>query len=153
MINRAWMTNTALYDARPARPMSRTVNPAHAPAVIAAIAMVYSLFVPVSPVIAQSAEPPMPSGVEAAAGAVDDDAGQAGFSEARRSDVRPAVRPTVGMSLEEALALVGDAPDSQEEVGAACGMLDVLTWDQDGTTIISVDGTVTSIVEGKKKQP
>ena len=57
------------------------------------------------------------------------------------------------MSLQEALALVGDDPDSQEEVGAACGMLDVLTWDKDGTRIISVDGTVTSIVEGKNKQP
>lgn len=56
----------------------------------------------------------------------------------------------VGMSLEEALQLVGKVPDSEEEVGAACGMLDVFTYD-DGTQIISVDGTVTSIVDGKKQ--
>jgi hypothetical protein len=58
-------------------------------------------------------------------------------------------QPEVGMSLQEALALVGSSPDSQEEVGAACGMLDVLTWHEDGTKIISVDGTVTSIVNGR----
>ena len=63
------------------------------------------------------------------------------FSEARQ--------PEVGMSLQEALALVGSNPDSQEEVGAACGMLDVLTWHEDGTKIISVDGRVTSIVNGR----
>jgi hypothetical protein len=64
-------------------------------------------------------------------------------------------RPEVGMSLQEALELVGKKADSQEEIGAACGMLDVHTWDEDGTRIISVDGTVTSIVDGskKKKQP
>jgi hypothetical protein len=58
-------------------------------------------------------------------------------------------QPEVGMSLQEALALVGSNPDSQEEVGAACGMLDVLTWHEDGTKIISVDGRVTSIVNGR----
>ena len=59
------------------------------------------------------------------------------------------LRPEVGMSLEEALALIGSSPDSEQEIGAACGMLDVLTWDEEGTKIISVDGTVTSIVKGR----
>jgi hypothetical protein len=31
-------------------------------------------------------------------------------------------------------------------------MLDILTWDEDGTRIISVDGTVTSIVEDGTRQ-
>ncbi len=153
MINKPWMMHTGLREAGPARPGTRPGNPAHARAAVAAIAVVCSLFAPVSPATAQAAEPPIPAGVDAAAGAAGNDAGQAGFSEARSRAVRPAARPAVGMSLKEALALVGDAPDSQEEVGAACGMLDVLTWDEDGTTIISVDGTVTSIVEGKKQQP
>jgi len=74
---------------------------------------------------------------------------QNGFSEA--SVISEARRPEVGMSLEEALALVGKNPDSEEAVGAACGKLDVHTWDEDGTKIISVDGTVTSIVDGKKR--
>ena len=69
------------------------------------------------------------------------------------AEVGAARRPEVGMSLQEALALVGSSPDSEEEVGAACGMLDVLTWDGDGTKIISVDGTVTSIVKGTKQEP
>ncbi len=54
-------------------------------------------------------------------------------------------RLEVGMSLEEALELLGKDPDSESEIGAACGMLDVLTWDEEGTRLISVDGTVTSI--------
>lgn len=62
-------------------------------------------------------------------------------------------RVEVGMSLKDALELVGRTPDSEEEVGAACGMLDVFTWNDDGTKIISVDGTVTSIVEGNNDQP
>jgi hypothetical protein len=56
-------------------------------------------------------------------------------------------RLEVGMSLEEALDVLGKDPDSETEIGAACGMLDVLTWDDDGTRLISVDGTATSIFE------
>lgn len=53
----------------------------------------------------------------------------------------------VGMSLKDALEVLGKAPDSESEIGAACGMLDVMTWDDEGTRLISVDGTVTSIYE------
>ena len=77
----------------------------------------------------------------------------AGSEDAGDGDTGGPQRLKVGMSLEEALALVGKDPDSQEEIGAACGMLDVHNWDEDGTRIISVDGTVTSIVEGKKPRP
>ncbi len=55
------------------------------------------------------------------------------------------------MSLEEALNIVGKNPDSQSEIGAACGKLDVLTWNDDGTRLISVDGTISSVVEGKNR--
>lgn len=61
-------------------------------------------------------------------------------------------RLEVGMSLEEALELLGKNPDSETEIGAACGMLDVLTWDEEGTRLISVDGTVTSIFEANKSE-
>lgn len=53
----------------------------------------------------------------------------------------------VGMPIEQAIKLLGGNPDSETEVGAACGELNILTWNEDGTRIISVDGTVTSIVE------
>ncbi len=56
-------------------------------------------------------------------------------------------RLQVGMSIEEAIELLGSDPDSETEIGAACGVLDILSWDEDGTRIIGVDGTVTSIVE------
>jgi hypothetical protein len=60
-------------------------------------------------------------------------------------------RLKVGMSLEEALEVLGKTPDSQNEIGAACGKFDVLTWDEDGTRLISVDGTISSIYEGKQE--
>ncbi len=59
-----------------------------------------------------------------------------------------ASRLQVGMPIAQAIELLGGNPDSETEIGAACGMLDVLTWAENGTKIISVDGTVTSIVEG-----
>jgi len=62
-----------------------------------------------------------------------------GFSEGSRLQV--------GMPIEQAIELLGGSPDDETEVGAACGMLDILTWDDNGTQIISVDGTVTSIVK------
>ncbi len=61
-------------------------------------------------------------------------------------------RLQVGMPVEHAIELLGGDPDSETEVGGACGMLDILTWDEDGTRIISVDGTVTSIVEDGTRQ-
>lgn len=67
------------------------------------------------------------------------DTGSDGFSEGSTLQV--------GMPIEQAIELLGGDPDSETEVGGACGMLDILTWDEDGTRIISVDGTVTSIVE------
>ena len=67
------------------------------------------------------------------------DSNDAGFSEGSRLQV--------GMPIEQAIELLGGSPDDETEVGAACGMLDILTWDEDGTQIISVDGTVTSIVK------
>jgi hypothetical protein len=70
-------------------------------------------------------------------------------SEGAQSTAR---RLEVGMSLEEALDVLGKAPDSESEIGAACGMLDVLTWEDDGTRLISVDGTVTSIFEGNNSK-
>lgn len=60
-------------------------------------------------------------------------------------------RVRVGMSLEEALEVLGTNPDSQSEIGAACGKFDVLTWDEDGTRLISVDGKISSVYEGRKK--
>lgn len=63
-----------------------------------------------------------------------------------------APRLKVGMSLEEALEVLGKSPDSQSEIGAACGKLDVLTWDEDGTRLISVDGTISSVVDGGDRQ-
>ena len=82
--------------------------------------------------------------VHSVAGTDGQTAGEGAQSSARRLEV--------GMSLEEALQLVGKDPDSKSEIGAACGMLDVLTWDDDGTRLISVDGTVTSIFEGKNSE-
>ncbi len=149
MIDVLWMTNTPVRDAWPAGMIARIRDIANAKTAIAAMgfAVLWCLFSSIPFAIAQAADQPAPavSVIEPTAGAAGKDSGEAGLSAARR--------PEVGMSLQEALALVGDDPDSQEEVGAACGMLDVLTWDKDGTKIISVDGTVTSIVDGKKKQP
>ena len=88
---------------------------------------------------------PVAPSIENTVGSDNPGVSTARFSEARRLEV--------GMSLEEALALVGKNPDSEEEVGAACGMLDVHTWDKEGTRIISVDGTVTSIVDRNSQQP
>ena len=72
------------------------------------------------------------------------DTGSDGFSEGSTLQV--------GMPIEQAIELLGGDPDSETEVGGACGMLDILTWDEDGTRIISVDGTVTSIVEDGTRQ-
>ncbi len=71
------------------------------------------------------------------------DAGGDGFSEGSVLQV--------GMPIEQAIELLGGNPDSETEVGGACGMLDILTWDENGTRIISVGGTVTSIVGGTQK--
>ncbi|MGD2140425.1 MAG: hypothetical protein PVH25_08525 [Burkholderiales bacterium] len=74
--------------------------------------------------------------------------GEDGFSHSRASAES---RVKVGMSLEEALEVLGTTPDSQSEIGAACGKFDVLTWDEDGTRLISVDGKISSVYEGRKK--
>ncbi len=78
---------------------------------------------------------------------------EAALSIASHSDsVSAGRRLEVGMPIEQAIALLGGDPDSETEVGGACGMLDILTWDEDGTRIISVDGTVTSIVKDGTRQ-
>jgi len=78
---------------------------------------------------------------------------EAALSRASHSDrVSEGSRLEVGMPIEQAIELLGGDPDSETEVGGACGMLDILTWDEDGTRIISVDGTVTSIVEDGTRQ-
>ena len=80
---------------------------------------------------------------------------EAALSAASHSDsdsVSEGRRLEVGMPIEQAIALLGGDPDSEIEVGGACGMLDILTWDEDGTRIISVDGTVASIVEDGTRQ-
>lgn len=77
---------------------------------------------------------------------------EAAITTASHSDsVSEGSRLEVGMPIEQAIELLGGGPDSETEVGGACGMLDILTWDEDGTRIISVDGTVTSIVEGRTR--
>jgi hypothetical protein len=141
------MSDVQLRDAWPAGKAGSTRVRPKAKTAIAGIgvAVLWCLLWSMPSAIAQAGEQPMPdaSVIEPAMDSVANQTGDAGSSQARR--------PEVGMSLKEALALVGDDPDS--EVGAACGMLDVLTWDEAGTKIISVDGTVTSIVEGKDRQP
>ena len=78
---------------------------------------------------------------------------EAALSSAYHSDsVSEGSRLEVGMPIEQAIELLGGDPDSETEVGGACGMLDILTWDEDGTRIISVDGTVTSIVKDGTRQ-
>ena len=73
-------------------------------------------------------------------------------SASHRDSVSEGRRLEVGMPIEQAIELLGGDPDSETEVGGACGMLDILTWDEDGTRIISVDGTVASIVEDGTRQ-
>jgi hypothetical protein len=63
-----------------------------------------------------------------------------------------ASRPQVGMSVKQAIEMLGVGPDSETDVGAACGELNILTWDEDGTQIIGVGGTVTSIIQGTRSE-
>ena len=60
-----------------------------------------------------------------------------------RDERAPAVRE--GMTLAEALAAVGRAPDSSDHIGAACGVLDVTRWEEEGIKVISNNGVVVSI--------
>ena len=53
------------------------------------------------------------------------------------------IRP--GLSATAAIDLVGRPPDERHEIGAACGMLEVLSWGADEMRIISVDGVVSSV--------
>lgn len=75
----------------------------------------------------------------------------AGRGATREAAAAGKSRLKVGMSLEEALKVLGKDPDSQSEIGAACGKFNVLTWDEDGTRLISVDGTISSVYDGKEK--
>jgi hypothetical protein len=55
-----------------------------------------------------------------------------------------------GMPTYIAVGLLGREPDQAAEVGAACGMLDVLTWHQEQTRIVTSDGVVTSVTTASK---
>ena len=54
-----------------------------------------------------------------------------------------AVQP--GMSVADAIRHLGRDPDHSSVVGAACGMLEVLAWDDLATRLVAVDGTISSV--------
>ena len=88
---------------------------------------------------------------EAESGTALESGASAGADSLREAPLSGKSRVKVGMTLDEALEVLGKTPDSQNEIGAACGKFDVLTWDEDGTRLISVDGTISSVYEGKEK--
>ena len=55
----------------------------------------------------------------------------------------PRIRP--GMSARAAIDSIGRSPDERLEIGAACGMLEVLTWDEGELRMVTVDGVVSSV--------
>lgn len=55
----------------------------------------------------------------------------------------------VGMSVTEVLRHLGQEPDHSALVGAGCGMLEVLTWDEQATRLVAIDGVVSSVTRGK----
>ena len=54
-----------------------------------------------------------------------------------------------GMSAADAISLLGRQPDGKTEIGAACGMLEVLTWGQEQTRVILSDGRVSSVTNSE----
>lgn len=52
-----------------------------------------------------------------------------------------------GMSTAAALDLIGRAPDHEVEVGAGCGVLQIMSWNDSPLRIISVGGVVSSVAE------
>ncbi len=50
-----------------------------------------------------------------------------------------------GMPIARALELLGQPPDQTVEIGAACGMLEIMTWRQLDLKVIGVGGVVTSV--------
>lgn len=55
--------------------------------------------------------------------------------------------PTVvpGMPVETAIALLGREPDLSQEIGAACGMLEIMTWQDENVRLVTTGGSVTSV--------
>ncbi|MEM7255450.1 MAG: hypothetical protein AAF493_28965 [Pseudomonadota bacterium] len=68
--------------------------------------------------------------------------GQASSALATR--IPPSTVPTLGMSSEALLSQLGQ-PEHSDDIGAACGMLEVMTWAR--IRVVVVDGVVTSIAE------
>ena len=64
------------------------------------------------------------------------------------SDEQSPIR--VGMPTSAALAKLGQ-PEKRADVGAACGMLDVMSWDAERLRIVAVDGIVTAIERAPSK--
>jgi len=50
-----------------------------------------------------------------------------------------------GMPAALAIRLLGREPDGKTEIGAACGMLEILTWRDEQTRIITNGGIVASV--------
>jgi hypothetical protein len=73
----------------------------------------------------------------------------AGPQAIRWSEAIAAQRIEPGMPAELAIRLLGRKPDSELSIGAACGMLEVLTWDGGRTRIITSDGVVSSVAENE----
>ncbi|MGI9333618.1 MAG: hypothetical protein ACR2RL_10735 [Gammaproteobacteria bacterium] len=61
-------------------------------------------------------------------------------------------RVEAGMSTSDALARIGREPDQEVEIGAACGVLQIMSWDDSQMRIISVGGVVASIAMGDQPQ-
>jgi len=51
----------------------------------------------------------------------------------------------LGMSAAQAIHLLGREPDQQTVIGAACGMLEILSWQHEQTRIITSGGVVSSV--------
>ena len=51
-----------------------------------------------------------------------------------------------GMPADVAIQLLGREPDQTTEIGAACGMLEILSWRGEQTKLIASDGVISSII-------
>ena len=51
-----------------------------------------------------------------------------------------------GMRADLAIQLLGRSPDQTTEIGAACGMLEILSWQDEQTKIITSGGIISSVI-------
>ena len=58
-------------------------------------------------------------------------------------------RIELGMPLSAVIEMFGRDPDESTEIGAACGMLEIISWGPERTKIITNRGKVSSIVPVK----